>query len=441
MASVKRAARYGAVPDAGVTPSIEGLPASFNAATTYTLTISFTGGPSGTSAAPENLGGFNLAVDSGTLATVGDDVQIWGNNEAGHTEVGNDQTSWIVDWTSPASGSTTFTLATNSVNGDGGASPDDKWNMMSMTGIRSVRAGVAGEELQSADPFVVLVTLIIVSGILLATVILYTFYRVSPDGFNWDSFSPWIVEWLTSTDHKKIGTLYFIAGFFFLGVGGVMALLIRIQLAVPGNDFLTQDQYNSFFTMHGTTMIFLAAMPLINGFANWLIPLQIGAHDLALPRINAMSFWLQPFAAILIFTGVFSGQAADVGWTGYAPYIVSETAHTGTTLWAAGQIMLVASSTLTGINFLATICGMRAPGMGWMQMPLFTWSIFIANPMLFLSIPAWGVGLIQVYLDRTIGTAFYHVASGGDPSCGVTCSVLRTPRSIRCDSARLRSHF
>ena len=405
---------HGAVPDTGVTPSIEGLPASFNASTTYTLTISFTGGPSGTSAAPENLGGFNLAVDSGTLATVGDDVQIWGNNEAGHTEVGNDQTSWIVDWTSPASGSTTFTLATNSVNGDGGASPDDKWHMMSMT-VQGPSAGVAGEELQSADPFVVLVTLIIVSGILLATVILYTFYRVSPDGFNWDSFSPWIVEWLTSTDHKKIGTLYFIAGFFFLGVGGVMALLIRIQLAVPGNDFLTQDQYNSFFTMHGTTMIFLAAMPLINGFANWLIPLQIGAHDLALPRINAMSFWLQPFAAILIFTGVFSGQAADVGWTGYAPYIVSETAHTGTTLWAAGQIMLVASSTLTGINFLATICGMRAPGMGWMQMPLFTWSIFIANLMLFLSIPAWGVGLIQVYLDRTIGTAFYHVASGGDP--------------------------
>ena len=119
-----------------------------------------------------------------------------------------------------------------------------------------------------------------------------------------------------------------------------MALLIRIQLAVPGNDFLTQDQYNSFFTMHGTTMIFLAAMPLINGFANWLIPLQIGAHDLALPRINAMSFWLQPFAAILIFTGVFSGQAADVGWTGYAPYIVSESSY-WSHIWAAGQIMLV----------------------------------------------------------------------------------------------------
>ena len=243
---------HGAVPDPGVTPLIEGLPASFNASTTYTLTISFSGGPSGTSAAPENLGGFNLAVDSGTLVNIGEDVQIWGSNEAGHTELGNDQTSWNVDWTSPASGSATFTLATNSVNGDGGASPDDKWNMMSMT-VQAPSAGAAAEELQSADPFVVLITLIIVSGILLASVILYTFYRVSPGGFNWESFSPWIVEWLTSTDHKKVGTLYFIAGFFFLGVGGVMALLIRIQLSVPGNDFLTQDQYNSFFTMHGTT--------------------------------------------------------------------------------------------------------------------------------------------------------------------------------------------
>ena len=220
---------------------------------------------------------------------------------------------------------------------------------------------------------------------------------------------------MTTTDHKRVGTLYFLAGFFFLGIGGIMAILIRIQLMEPGNDFLTQDQYNQFFTLHGTTMIFLAAMPLINGAANWMVPLQIGAPDLAFPRLNAMSFWLQPVGAILIFTGVFSGTGADTGWTGYAPYIVSETAHSGTTMWVAGQIMLVASSTLTGINFLTTIAVMRAPGMGWMHMPLFTWSILVANLMLFLSIPAFGVGLIQVYLDRVIGTAFYDAASGGDP--------------------------
>ena len=132
---------------------------------------------------------------------------------------------------------------------------------------------------------------------------------------------------MTSTDHKRIGTLYFVQGLFFLGVGGIMAMFIRIQLSVPGNDFLTQEQYNQFFTLHGTTMIFLAAMPMINGFANWIVPLQIGAPDLALPRINAMSFWLQPFSAILIFTGIFSGGGADTGWTGYAPYVAVSYTH------------------------------------------------------------------------------------------------------------------
>ena len=204
-------------------------------------------------------------------------------------------------------------------------------------------------------------------------------------------------------------------GLFFLGVGGIFAMIFRIQLATPGNDFLTQDEYNQFFTMHGTTMIFLAAMPMIAGFANWIVPLQIGAQDLALPRLNALAFWLNPAAALLLFSGIFSGQGADTGWTGYAPYIVSHTAHSGATLWVAGQILLVASSTISGINFMTTFCTMRAPGMGWMQMPLFSWSMLIATLMLFISIPAFGIGLIQVLLDRTIGTVFYEVAGGGDP--------------------------
>jgi cytochrome c oxidase subunit 1 len=306
-----------------------------------------------------------------------------------------------------------FVLHTNSVNGnaDGanGGSSGDMWNRLTAKVSPPVLV------LEEADPYVVLTTLIVVSAVLLVLTLAYVFYRTNPESFTWEYFAPWIAGWLTTTDHKKVGTLYFVAGLFFLGVGGIMAMMIRIQLAVPGNDFLTQDQYNEFFTLHGTTMIFLAAMPLINGFANWMVPLQIGAPDLALPRLNAMSFWLQPVGALLIFTGVFSGQGADTGWTGYAPYVVSETAHMGTTMWVAGQIMLVASSTLTGINFLTTIAVMRAPGMGWLQMPLFTWSILIANLMLFLSIPAFGIGLIQVYLDRVIGTAFYDVSAGGDP--------------------------
>ena len=403
---------HGAVVSPDVAGSISGLPDQYNYSEEYEIVVSFTGGPA--NAANSNQGGFNLWVSDGELVPSDATVQAYGVNEVSHTEAGNDQTSWTLTWTAPSSDKNVeFVLHVNSVNGnaDGnnGGSSGDMWNRLSAKVSPPILV------LESADPFVVLSTLILVSAILLAITLAYVFYRTNPESFTWDNFAPWIAEWLTTTDHKKIGTLYFVAGMFFLGVGGIMAMMIRIQLSVPGNDFLTQDQYNQFFTLHGTTMIFLAAMPLINGFANWMVPLQIGAPDLALPRINAMSFWLQPVAALLIFTGVFSGSGADTGWTGYAPYVVSETAHMGTTMWVAGQIMLVASSTLTGINFLTTIAVMRAPGMGWLQMPLFTWSILIANLMLFLSIPAFGIGLIQVYLDRVIGTAFYDVSAGGDP--------------------------
>ena len=403
---------HGAVVSPDVAGSISGLPDQYNYSEEYEIVVSFTGGPA--NAANSNQGGFNLWVSDGELVPSDATVQAYGVNEVSHTEAGNDQTSWTLTWTAPSSDKNVeFVLHVNSVNGnaDGnnGGSSGDMWNRLSAKVSPPILV------LESADPFVVLSTLILVSAILLAITLAYVFYRTNPESFTWDNFAPWITEWLTTTDHKKIGTLYFVAGMFFLGVGGIMAMMIRIQLSVPGNDFLTQDQYNQFFTLHGTTMIFLAAMPLINGFANWMVPLQIGAPDLALPRINAMSFWLQPVAALLIFTGVFSGSGADTGWTGYAPYVVSETAHMGTTMWVAGQIMLVASSTLTGINFLTTIAVMRAPGMGWLQMPLFTWSILIANLMLFLSIPAFGIGLIQVYLDRVIGTAFYDVSAGGDP--------------------------
>ncbi len=402
---------HGATTSESVIPTIEGLPEVYNYSETYELTVGFTGGPS--TLGNINLGGFHLWSSEGELASNDATVQTYNPSEAGHTEIGNDQTSWTLIWTAPASDKNIeFILHTNSVNGNAGGgagSSGDEWNRI------TAKVSAPIEVLEQANPYVVLSTLIVISAILLVITVTYIFYRTNPDSFNWKTFEPWICEWLTSTDHKKVGTLYFLAGLFFLGVGGIMALMIRIQLSVPGNDFLTQDQYNQFFTLHGTTMIFLAAMPLINGFANWMVPLQIGAPDLALPRINAMSFWLQPVGALLIFTGVFSGTGADTGWTGYAPYIVSETAHVGTTMWVAGQIMLVASSTLTGVNFLTTIAVMRAPGMGWMQMPLFTWSILVANLMLFLSIPAFGVGLVQVYLDRVIGTAFYDAGSGGDP--------------------------
>jgi len=400
---------HNSFPNSDVVPSLEGLPAEYNVSETYAVVISFTGGP------PEggvNAGGFNLWASGGEFSIVDATVQARSPGEVTHTEAGNDYREWSLEWTAPSHGrDVDFILHVNSVNGDDGNGGGlDEWNRLDLA-----VAGSLGPGLEQADPYKVLGTLIIISVVLLAATILYGFYRVNPDNFDWEHLAPWIVDWLTSTDHKKVGTLYFIASLFFLGIGGIMAMMIRIQLAAPGMDFISQDQYNQFFTLHGTTMIFLAAMPMINGFANWIVPLQIGAPDLALPRINALSFWLQPFAALLIFTGVFTGQGADTGWTGYAPYVVSDGAHTGVTMWVAGQIMLVASSTLTGINFLTTMAVMRAEGMGWMQMPLFTWSILVANLMLFLSIPAFGVGLIQVYLDRTISTAFYDMGAGGDP--------------------------
>lgn len=388
------------------------LPDTYNANEVYTFAFGFTGGPGDVAAGTQdNMGGFNLVASKGDLASLGDFTTMTAG-QLTHTPAGNDQVNWTVEWTAPSSGSVDFQLTVNSVNGDGSQSDDDHWaqSTFSMGAV-----GGSGDETEPADGLTVLFSALLLVASLLIIAVVYVFYRNNPSAFSWESFKPWIAGWLTSTDHKKVGTLYFVAGLFYFVVGGVIALLMRIQLAVPGNDFLTQDEYNQFFTLHGTVMIFLAAMPLINGFANWIVPLQIGARDLAFPRINAMAFWLNPVASVLILTGVFSGNAADVGWTGYQPITSWPGTHSGATFWLAGQIMLVASSTLAGINFITTIATMRAPGMGWMQMPLFTWSILVSVMCLFISIPAFGIGLIEAFLDRTISTAFFNTSAGGDP--------------------------
>jgi cytochrome c oxidase subunit 1 len=416
---------HGSTPSSAVVPSLEGLPSEYNSSETYTLNISFTGGPSGSLENPNALGGFNLHASAGTLAAV-DEFTRTNNPDGSATHngsdkedsgTGNDRTAWTVEWTPPAvGGGVTFILHTNSVNGNAMADSDDgdQWARLTIS-TKSEGSASGIEPAIEARGLTVLMSAMLLALMILLICVVYVFYRMNPDSFSWNSLWPWLRGWLTSTDHKRIGTLYFIAGLFFFMVGGIVALMMRIQLSSPGNDFLTEDEYNQFFTLHGTVMIFLAAMPLINGFANWIVPLQIGAKDMAFPRLNALSFWLQPVAAMLIFSGVFSASAADVGWTGYMPITASTSTHPGVTYWLAGQIMLVASSTLTGLNFIVTIACMRAPGMGWMQMPLFTWSILVSVMMLFLSIPAFGIGLIQAYLDRTISTAFFNVSAGGDP--------------------------
>ena len=399
--------------DGTISPSIEGIPESYETGTTYRLNISITG-DNPLADNPENQGGFLLQVSSGSLESVdnttgrnygpGGAGEYSGTNLITHSEAGNDQRSWTVDWVAPdtAGENIEFTVWVNAVNGASGNGGD--------------KYGGASEYIGSptAAPLVVLLTAVLLALTLVIGAAIFVTAQINPGALSWNTIGPWLKGWLTTTDHKGIGTLYIVFGLTFFVVGGILALLFRIQLAVPENDFLTQQQYNQFFTLHGTTMIFLAAMPLIAGFANWIVPLQIGAQDLAFPRINALSFWLLPAAAILLFYGIFTGQAVEVGWTGYAPYSAT-TMTLGTTMWVAGTVLLGASSTLAGVNFITTILAMRAPGVSWMRIPLFTWSILIANFMLFISIPALAIGVIFLLLDRTIGTAFYDIAAGGDP--------------------------
>src|SRR3989442_5850910 len=163
-----------------------------------------------------------------------------------------------------------------------------------------------------------------------------------------------LYEWVTTTDHKKIGILYLVNSFVFFFLGGILALGVRSQLAVPENKLFSPDVYNQLFTMHASLMLFLFIIPILAGFANYVVPLQIGAPDMAFPRINALSFWMLPLGGILMFTGFFTGGAAAEGWTGYSPLAQRAYSGTGTDLWAVGLILIWTSSILGAVNFLTT---------------------------------------------------------------------------------------
>ena len=221
-----------------------------------------------------------------------------------------------------------------------------------------------------------------------------------------------LLDWLTTTDHKKIGILYLVNSFSFFAVGGVFALLMRSELARPGIQYFQPHLYNEFFTLHGTLMIFLVIFPLLAGFGNYFVPLQIGALDMAFPRINALSFWLLPVGGLTILSGFLAhGGAAACGWTCYAP--LSETLGTGQDLWTAGLIIVGTASILGGINFVVTILRMRAPGMTMMRMPVFTWSILATSLLVILAAPVLTAGLIMLFADKRLGTAFFNPTRGG----------------------------
>jgi cytochrome c oxidase subunit 1 len=197
---------------------------------------------------------------------------------------------------------------------------------------------------------------------------------------------------------------------------GVLALVIRSELAVPGLQFLDENTYNQAFTMHGTIMLFLFIIPVLSGFGNYIVPLQLGAPDMAFPRINALSFWLLPVAAAMIFSGYLFGGAAAEGWTGYAPLSSAQySPGVGTDLWVIGLILVGTASILGAINFIATIFMMRAPGMTLFRMPIFVWTVLVTATLIMLATPVLTAGLIALFIDRNYGGSFFDPTVGGNP--------------------------
>ncbi|WJQ01262.1 cytochrome c oxidase subunit I [Geobacillus stearothermophilus] len=221
-------------------------------------------------------------------------------------------------------------------------------------------------------------------------------------------------DYLTTVDHKKIAHLYLIAGGIFFLLGGLEALFIRIQLAKPNNDFLVGGLYNEVLTMHGTTMIFLAAMPLLFAFMNAVVPLQIGARDVAFPFLNALGFWLFFFGGLFLNCSWFLGGAPDAGWTSYASLALDSKAHHGVDFYTLGLQISGFGTLIAGINFLVTIINMRAPGMTFMRMPMFTWATFVASALILFAFPPLTVGLIFMMMDRLFGGNFFNPAAGGN---------------------------
>ncbi len=223
------------------------------------------------------------------------------------------------------------------------------------------------------------------------------------------------LEWLTTTDHKKIGIMYLFATFLFFIVGGVEALVMRLQLAQPSGTLVDPEAYNGLVTVHGTTMIFLFLVPVLAGFGNYLIPLMIGARDMAFPRLNALSFWLLLFGGMAFYASFFF-EPPQAGWTMYPP--LSDDAFSasgGVDAWIF-LIHLTGISSLVGaINFVATIHNMRAPGMSWGRMPLFVWSILVYSYLLIVALPAIAAAVTMLLTDRHFGTAFFDPTGGGDP--------------------------
>jgi cytochrome c oxidase subunit 1 len=243
--------------------------------------------------------------------------------------------------------------------------------------------------------------------------------RTAPAGH---SSGPGVVyEWLATVDHKKIGIMYIVYALIFLVLAGAQALLMRIQLAVPNNHFVSPQVFNRMFTMHGSTMVFFVGIPILFGFGNYLIPLMIGARDMAFPRLNAFSFWISAFGGILLYLSYFAGSglygagsAPDVGWFAYAPLTakVFSPGHS-TDYWTLSILMSGIGTTGTAINIVATVICMRCKGMTMTRMPLFVWLLLVASCMVFVAVSPLTAAQIMLTLDRYLGSHFFDTQAGG----------------------------
>ena len=225
-----------------------------------------------------------------------------------------------------------------------------------------------------------------------------------------------LAAWLSATDHKRVGMLYIMASLVFFVIGGATAITMRTQTMQPGMKVLSAEAYNEAFSLHGTTMIFLFAMPILIGFANYLVPLMIGARDMAFPRLNALSFWLFLCGGLTLYSGLLFGGVLDTGWFSYAP--LTERAfspHDGVSVWIVALALLGISSVAGAINFIMTMLRLRAPGMTWRRMPMFCIATFVNSFLILFAFPSLTAALGLLYLDRFHHTGWYNPARGGDP--------------------------
>ena len=391
---------HGAAPTDDIAITVEGIPEEFMADEVYTLTISFSGGPEATG---DNHGGFNLKSNYGTFTTTDDSTQIL-EDAASHTESGNNQRSWTIDWTAPNSDkvSADFVLLVNSVDGDG-TSAGDEWNEEKFT-IMGQNAG-SGSVIDIGDP----AWLLIVGSVLgIVVAIVVVLYRKEDFG------KKELMHWLTTTNHKDVGLLYLWASIIFAVIGLALSVLVRLQLVVPDNDFMTGDLFNQAVTMHGAVMVLFAVSPMSFAFANYMVPLQIGANDMAFPRLNAFSFWTLVLGGLTAASGFFFEGAADVGWTFYSPLTsVEYNPGSGVSLAGAGLVLLILSVSASTINFLVTILRHRVPSMGIWDMPMFTWNMFFTVLLMLAVFPALLSAVLMLVGDRVFDTLFFDPSIDG----------------------------